>query len=166
MPPHPSTDSGGAWSFEFPSVNAGHVNYIQTPFNITAAPQSVSLTFRVESVSAQYSVLDPSDIPPATIHIFIEQRGDDLVSANGRWWAQASGYNLGSKDNETITIDVPFASEEWSNVYGQSDASAFSEALKNVGWIGLTCGGQYFWGHGVALRSGNSKFVLIDFHVS
>ena len=38
MPRHPSDDSEGAWSFEFPNAG-GHVNYLQTPFNSTNDPR-------------------------------------------------------------------------------------------------------------------------------
>ena len=165
MPPHPLADSEGIWSFEFPQIAAGHVNYIQTPFRSTTRLQDVTVVFRVESGAPLYTVLDPGDISPATLHIFVEQQGDDLSDPNGRWWAQTGGYDLGSKDNETITIEVPFTPNDWSNVFGQSDATNFSNALTNIGWIGITFGGQYFWGHGVALASGSSKFTLIDMRI-
>lgn len=164
MPPNPSADIEGAWSFEFPT--SGHVNYVQTPFNATTTPYNVSITFRVESGEPQYEVLDSGDHLPATIHLFIEQQGDDLSDPNGRWWAYASGYNLGSQDGETISFNVPLTSDQWSNVYGKHDPQAFSAALENIGWIGLTCGGQSFWGHGVALGSGSAKFILINFRVN
>lgn len=166
MPPHPTPDTDGAWSFEFPtSQTGGHVNYVQTPFNTTTLLHNVSISFRVESSTPQYTVLDPSDISPATIHVFIDQQGDDLVNPNGRWWAHASGYNLGSRDGEPITFSVQLTPDQWSNVNGKYDPHAFYAALHNIGWVGLTCGGQYFWGHGVGLDSGTAKFVLIDFHV-
>ncbi|MGB8062143.1 MAG: hypothetical protein WCF26_09630 [Candidatus Sulfotelmatobacter sp.] len=141
------------------------MNYVQTPFNATTPLHNVSMTFKVESVTPQYEVLDPSDIPPATTRVFIEQQGDDLISPNGRWWADASKYNLGSQDGETITFTVPLTPDQWTNVYGQYDPNAFHAALENIGWVGFTCGGQYTAGHGVALGSGTAKYLLIDFHV-
>jgi hypothetical protein len=167
MPPHPSADIGGTWSFELPaSKTGGHVNYVQTPFNAATTLHNVNITFRVESDTPQYTVIDPSDILPATVHLFFEQQNDDLRNPNGRWWANANGYNLGSQDNATITFVVPLTPDQWSNVDGKLDPNAFYAALKNVGWIGLTCGGQYFWGHGVALNSGSAKLILINFYVN
>jgi uncharacterized protein YndB with AHSA1/START domain len=167
MPPYPSADIEGAWSFEFPSsATGGHVNYVQTPFRATTPPHNVSITFKVESSGAQYVVLDPGDHPPATFYLFFEQRGDDLSSADGRWWSHTGGYNLGSQDGLVLTITVPFTPDGWSNVYGQQDAQAFSAALANIGWIGVTFGGQYFRGHGVALGGGSAKFILVDFKVN
>jgi hypothetical protein len=166
VPLNPSPDGEGAWSFQIPSAEAGgHVNYVQTPFNITTTLQSVTLTFKVESTAPQYEVLDITDILPATVHLFIEQQGDDLSNPDGRWWAQAGGYNLGSQDNETITLSVPLTADQWTNVNGQYSSQAFPAALNNVGWIGLTFGGQYFWGHGVALGGGSAKFILINLQV-
>jgi hypothetical protein len=167
MSPHPSADADGAWSFEFPNAgDGGHVNYVQTPFNITSTPSQVTVTFRVEAITAEYVVVDPSDKPPATVRLFFEQQGDDLTSSNGRWWAHASLYNLGSQDGQTLTVTVPFTSDQWSNVDGQFDAQAFSAALQNIGWVGMTFGGQSFAGHGVALSSGSAKYVLINYRVN
>jgi hypothetical protein len=62
-------------------------------------------------------------------------------------------------------IVVPVTFYQWTNVDGQQDALAFSAALENIGWIGVTFGGQDFAGHGVALVSGTAKFILIDYKV-
>jgi hypothetical protein len=166
MPSHPSADPLGAWSFEFPSAEVGgHVNYVQTPFNATTALHNVTITFRIQSDRSQYRVIDSADILPATVHVFFEQRNDDLVDPNGRWWAGSSVYNLGSQDNATIALVVPLTPDQWSNVDGQRDPKSFYAALGNVGWIGLTCGGQYFWGHGVALTGGMAKYILVNLNV-
>jgi len=167
VPLHPSADSEGAWSFKFPSSEAGgHVNYVVTPFNTTTTLHSLTITFKIESDAPQYDVLDPTDIPPATFHLYFEQRGEEFFGANGRWWAYAGGYNLGSQDGQTLKITVPLTADQWSNVYGKHDQNAFYTALANAGSIGVTCGGQYFWGHGVALTSGSAKFILVDFRVN
>lgn len=169
MPDHPSFDPGGAWFFRFPSAESGgHVNYVQTPFSIdgTITLHDVFITFRVDSLAPQYDVLDTADRLPATVHLFFEQKNDDMVSANGRWWADISGgYDLGSEDNSTISLIVPFTPDQWSNVYGEHNADAFYAALNNVGWIGITFGGDFFWGHGVALSGGTAQYHLLDFHV-
>ncbi len=166
MPAHPSADPEGAWSFDFPSSEAGgYLGYVETPFNATIPLHNVTITFRVENNAAQYVVLDPTDHPPATFRLLIEQQNDNLSDLNGRWWAQASMYDLGSQDNQTLTISVPLTSDQWTNVGGEHDAQAFAQALQNVGWVGLTFGGQYFAGHGVAVSSGSAKFILIDYSI-
>ena len=167
MPLHPSADSEGAWSFELPSSETGgHVNYVQTPFSTTTTPNNMTITFKIESDAPQYKVLDPDDYPPATVRLFFEQRNDNLTDPNGRWWAGASIYDLGSQDGQTLTFTVPFTSDLWGNVDGQFDAQAFDAALKDVGWVGMTFGGQRFAGHGVAVSSGSAKYVLIDYRVN
>jgi hypothetical protein len=166
MPPNPAPDSAGAWSFEFPSAGTGgHVNYVQTPFTATSTPSTVTITFKVESDSPIYDVIDPTDIPPATVRLFFEQQNDNLTNANGRWWYDEIIYNLGSQDNQTLSVTVPLTSDQWTNVDGQQDPQAFAAALANIGWVGMTFGGQYFAGHGVALSNGSSKFILISYSV-
>lgn len=167
MPAHPSTDSEGAWSFDFPNVQAGGaVSYVETPFNATKTPQSVTIVFRVDSDDAQYVVLDPTDIPPATCRLMIEEQNDDFSDPNGRWWADASIYNLGSEDGQTLTFTVPMTSDQWTNVDGQNNAQAFSDFLRNIGWVGVTFGGQYFAGHGVAISGGSATYTLIGYTVN
>ena len=166
MPLHPVTDPSGAWSFELPSLlSGGHVNYVQTPFNATTALHNVTIAFRIESNAPQYVVVDTSDHLPATVHLFLEQMNDN-GDPNGRWWATWSKYDLGSQDNTTITFVIPLTPDQWSNVEGQRDATAFYAALGNIGWIGITFGGQSFFGHGVALNGGSAKYVLVDLNVN
>ena len=167
VPEHPSPQNQAAWSLAFPSIaNNGHVNYVQTPFNTTMTPSSLTMTFQVQSSAPKYVVIDPSDHPPATICPFFEQKGDDLQNPYGRWWAGGYRYTLGSNDNQTITITVPLTYDQWSAVYGEHDPVQFSAALQNIGWVGFTCGGQDFFGHGVALADGTANFVLIDYQVN
>jgi hypothetical protein len=125
----------------------------------------VTITFKIESDSPQYVVVDSTDIPPATFRLFFEQQNDQLTNANGRWWFDQIIYNLGSQDNQTITVTVPLAPNQWTNVEGEQDPQAFASALANIGWVGITFGGQYFAGHGVALSSGSAKFILISYSV-
>jgi hypothetical protein len=167
MPSHPSSDSEGAWSFEFPSSqDGGHVNYVQTPFNATGTPSSISMTFDIESNAPQYGVVDPTDTLPATTRLFFEQQETDLTNPNGRWWADASIYNLGSQDDQTLTFTVPLTPDQWSNVVGQQDAQALAAAIANIGWVGMTFGGQSFAGHGVAISSGTAKYILVSYTVN
>jgi hypothetical protein len=124
---------------------------------------NVVVTFEIESDLPEYDVVDPTDIPPATVHVFFEQKGDDLVEANGRWWADFSVYDLGSQDGQAITRTIPLTFDQWSNVYGQQNATAFATSFQNVGWIGLTFGGGYFLGPGVTLGAGKATFILVNF---
>lgn len=187
MQPNPSTDPGGAWSFPFPqfppSTNnsqafpsgTGIVGYLLTPFKATEPLHQLTMTFEVENNNAQYHVMDPKDHPPATLHLIFAVRGFNLTDENDRWWANVPGFNndgynnggydLGSQDNQVLVMSVPLTSDYWTNVYGKQNANAFDAALKNVGWFGLTFGGQYFWGHGVTLTGGTAKFILINYVV-
>jgi hypothetical protein len=163
--PSADTDSDAAWSFYFGPTD---VHYLQTPFQSTYVPGRMSMTFKVVSHDPVYVVTDPTDHLPATVRMFFEQQGDDLRNPDGRWWASGTVYNLGSQDGDTITFLVDFGPEKWNNVYGQNGATRptqFNAALANIGWVGMTFGGQYFAGHGVSLNSGTARFILKDFYV-
>lgn len=167
--PHPSTDPEGDWSFEFPTWSSnnliqGHVNYVETPFDATKTPSVVTITFKVESTAPKYRVF--GDTLPATFRLFFEQKGDNMSNADGRWWAGSSRYDLGSAPNQVHVTSVLLTPDKWTNVYGKQDPNAFAAALANVGYFGLTFGGQSFAGHGVALAGGTSKFILINYEVN
>jgi hypothetical protein len=169
---HPVADPAeGAWSIEFPTYDetlgeVGHLNYVETSFAPgSQLPQEVSITYEVRSKSPRFLLF--GDKLPATFRLMFEQKNDNMFSADGRWWTQIV-YSLGSADNQVYVFKVPLTPDKWSNVYGMygsQDPARFNAALKNVGFFGLTFGGQDFAGHGVALSSGSAKFILINYDV-
>jgi len=168
-PPHPAADPQGAWAIELPAAGSdptdpGHLGYVQTPFTATTTPQAVTVIFQVDADAAQYELL--GDVLPATCRLFFEQKNDDLVNPNGRWWANSSMYNLPSQTGQVVVTTVPLTPDLWTNVDGEQDPAAFAAALANVGWFGITFGGQQFAGHGVGVTAGSSKFVLINYEVN
>jgi hypothetical protein len=163
MPGHPSGTTDGAWAMPLPS-SSGHLNYVKTPYSPTKIATQVKVTFRVDSSSdVIYDSVDPAARNPATFHLFLERRGDDLTKPNYRWWSGDGGYTLGSQDNSTVTITVPLRPEYWTNVNGQCDATEFNQTLQDLAFVGMTFGGQDSWGHGVNLKSGAARFTLVDY---
>lgn len=169
---HPIADpTEGAWSIEFPTWNdslgeEGHLNYVETPFSPGAQlPQLVSITYELESKSPKFRLF--GDTLPPTFRLMFEQSNDNMSSADGRWWSRVVD-NIGSADNQVYVFKEPLTPDKWSNVYGMmgsKDPARFKAALENVGYFGLTFGGQDFAGHGVALTSGSEKFILINYDV-
>ena len=166
MPYEPSPSSTGAWSLMFPNM-PGSIHYVQTPFTASSLPTKVSITFRIDSsADAVYNgEVDPAAGNPATLHLFLERRGDKFTNQYYRWWADDGGYVLGSRDNSVVTIEVPLTSDHWSSVYGQHSSAEFAGTLNNLGWVGMTFGGSNYWGHGVNMLAGTAKFTLLDFRV-
>jgi hypothetical protein len=124
------------------------------------------LTYLVESSAPGYDVVEPTDFLPATFRMYFAQQGDNLSDPNDQWWAPVSKTNLGMSDNTTLQISVPLTSDQWFNLDGESNPQAFAGALQNIGFVGITFGGQYFAGDGVALTSGTAKFILINYQVN
>jgi hypothetical protein len=169
-PPHPTTDPQGAWAIQLPDPGSnpavlGHLGYVETSFTATTTPHAVTVTFQVDADAAQYEVAS-GDVLPPTCHLFFEQKNDDLVNPNGRWWAPSTMYDIPSQNGQVVVMTIPLTPDQWTNVYGQQDATAFAVALANVGWFGITFGGQDFAGHGVTVTAGSSKFVLINYVVN
>jgi hypothetical protein len=156
--------SGGAFTFPGPSGVAGYF-YTKPPATI-AQGQTVTLVYSIEGSTPVWGVSDTTDVPPATMHLFLWRSGDDL-SCNGamasyRFWA-ASGVTLKLGDNQTLTSVLD--PSVWTNCYGQHDTSGFAAALANAMGIGFTFGGRNFAGHGVYLSRGSATFKVNSYTV-
>ena len=158
------TISGGAFTFPGPSGVAGYF-YTKPPATI-ARGQTVTLVYSIEGSTPEWGVRDPTDLPPATMHLFLWRSGDNL-SCNGamasyRFWAP-SGVTLKLGDSQTLTSVLD--PSVWTNCYGQRDTTGFTGALENAMGIGFTFGGQKFFGQGVYLGSGSATFKVNSYTV-
>ena len=131
-----------------------------------AQGQTLTLVYSIEGSTPVWEVRDPTDVPPATMHLFLWRSGDDLscngVMASYRFWAP-SGVTLKLGDGQTLTSVLD--PSVWTNCYGQHDTSGFAGALENAMGIGFTFGGQKFFGHGVYLSSGSATFKVDSYTV-
>ena len=153
------TISNGAFTFPGPSGVAGYF-YTKPPATI-AWGQTVSLVYSIDGCTPEWGVSDPSDVPPATMHLFLWRSGDDLscngVMASYRFWAPSSvTLKLGDSQTLTSVLDPSV----WTNRYGRHDPGGFVGALENAMGIGFTFGGQKFFGHGVYLSRGSATFKV------
>jgi len=60
----------------------------------------------------------------------------------------------------------PALADDGPATASENELARVMAALENIGWIGVTFGGKYFWGHGIALNGGSANFILIDFQVN
>lgn len=163
---HPSPTNDGAWCFDFPPA-PGSVHYVQTPYRWTAQHQFVQMTYKIAtSPDAVFNAeLSPGCTGRATLHLFLERRGDDLVNEYYRWWSNPIAQVLESSPNTVVTLTVPLTSDNWTNVLGHHDEGQFQQALGNLGWVGLTFGCETYFGHGVNMASGTARFLMIDYRI-
>jgi hypothetical protein len=158
------TISSGAFTFPGPGGVAGYF-YTKPPATV-AVGQTVTLVYSIEGNIPVWGVSDPTDLPPATMHLFLWRSGDDL-SCNGamasyRFWAPSGvAPKLGDSQTLTSVLDPSV----WTNCYGQNDTSGFAGALENAMGIGFTFGGQKFFGHGVYLIGGSATFKVNSYTV-
>jgi hypothetical protein len=126
----------------------------------------VTLDYSIEGSTPEWGVSDPTDMPPATMHLFLWRDGDDLscdgVMASYRFWAP-SGVTLKLGDDQTLTSVLD--PSVWTNCYGEHDTTGFAGTLENAMGIGFTFGGQKFFGHGVYLSSGSATFKVNSYTV-
>jgi hypothetical protein len=158
------TISNGAFTFPGPSGVAGYF-YTKPPATI-AQGQTVTLVYSIDGSTPEWGVSDRTDVPPATLHLFLWRSSDDLscngVMASYRFWA-LSGVTLKLGESQTLTSMLD--PSVWTNCYGEHDTSGFVGALENAMGIGFTFGGQNFFGHGVYLSRGSATFKVNSYTV-
>lgn len=168
-PDHPQDEPAAAWAFNIPNAPAV-LGYLVSPAHLTSTPQAISLTFKVENSDAAYNAAihsssnNSTDTNPASFHLFLERRNDDVTDrskAGYRQWGDV-GYVFGSADNQTITIVVPLTDEHWSNVFGEH--TGLAATLNDLAYVGLTFGGHSFFGHGIQTTGGSARLVMHDYH--
>jgi hypothetical protein len=187
MPAHPLAAEHG-WTFAFPretkacpGAQCPSVHYVVTRSPALHAGQAIMMSGRIAASSdaAFNHRIEGADNntaggAPSTCRLFLQQADDDLsgrgVYEHYRWWAHAD-------DSGIVLGDGPFAAaaelkpEDWVNVEGRAGnesaatQTGFANALAHVAFIGFTCGGGYFYGHGVNMESGTATFTLEAFRV-
>lgn len=109
---------------------------------------------------------------PATVHVYIERRGDDLSKYYYRWWSQEHYTFHDGTGSDTVTLSVPLSADRWVDVDGcypgapdLACPSLFEDAVADIGAVGVTFGGQEFYGHGVGLNSGSARVTMISYEL-
>jgi len=90
---------------------------------------------------------------PANVRLFFQSAGSD------RWWSNPVAGVLGPGSN---VMTAALTGDKWSNVSGQFGTAVpaqFSAAMSYVGAMGVTFGGGCFFGHGVNISGGSSRFT-------
>jgi hypothetical protein len=155
MPVHPEA---GIRSFSFMFPQSDGVHYLLTGYNGSLVGMdsiTVAVVIEANPVTVWEYGLGPNNpcLTPASVRVMLQRPNDDMVDANGRWWAVV-GLRL---QPGGFALTTPLTPESWSNVYGHrgdEQPEAFMNTLERVGNIGLTFGGGCFYGHGVHLSSG------------
>ncbi len=106
--------------------------------------------------------------PPASVRPFIWAHNNSYADG-ARWWAHYVSYVLAPG---TVTLMVPLDPSNFSGVLGEmadQDAQTLAwwySALSDVSSLGVTFGGGCFYGHGVYVTGGTSRFTLQDYDVA
>lgn len=151
-----SNVTGDPSSFNFP--NRDGVHYAITKAQGIALGKTITIKFNV-SGDGELKVADPSDIPPATLRLFIWGQ-----TINDRWW----GNPLINLANGDLTLSIPIEAFRWTGVGGNPPVmqASFESVIANPYAMGWTMGGQYFAGHGVYCPSGTKTFKLLEYSVT
>jgi hypothetical protein len=159
MPLHPVPAIGGGWQFDFPMQDGAH--YLTAPLTASVLGKTVTVTTQVIGDPVYTWAPNECTGTPATAHIMIEKQGDDLIKADGRWWADMPiPLTVGMS-----VVSVPIVEGRWTNVYGQMNTPGFYDAMTHPGFVGLTFGGGCYFGHGLWLQSGIARMVVKDFTI-
>lgn len=144
-------DAAG-WYFDYP-VGVDGAHYCYHPAMNVKAGQTIKMDFALEGIGS--IVPSPgSDELPATISLFFWGQG-----INDRWWSHNRVAIDGSHD---FSISAQLSSDNWGGVGGNPPVQQlpFDQALAQIKYIGFTCGGSSFAGHGQMAKDAPVRFRL------
>jgi hypothetical protein len=176
MPAHPTAASTG-WLFLFPEgrdncvskkdATCPSVHYVNTKYTRTINEGAViHIEGKIEADPAvvwnyHFEKASTCDTPAST-HVMLQTKNDDLVKSDGRYWSNPVGITL---INGTFTLNIPVKEGNWTNVDGGFNEDGFKKLLQNMGNVGFTFGGGCFFGHGVSVSRGKAKFYVTSFSI-
>ena len=155
----PNVEPDGAVWFDFPQSDGVH--YVIKAAPPIALGQRITMVFSLEGDGKLIAV---DGDPVARVRIMLQQRGDDMATADARWWSLP--LELKGPGEYTLATPVAFG-ENWITIGGglpTAGAQGFANCVNNLGNIGFTFGG-WSAGHGVYAQ-GHVRFVLRSLTVS
>lgn len=170
---YPLLNDGGALAFDV-RLAPDTMNYLyhtNPPSNITG---TVVVSLQVVTTGTPIFGCYPAPWtcnPPATVRPLI-MSGSDPFNVNNplaRWWSNPTAFVLA---NGTITLSIPLTPDRWSSAdgrFGNQDATTlagFAQAISHVSALGVTFGGNGFFGHGVNLTGGGTaRFRIVSYQI-
>ena len=154
----PNVEPDGAVWFDFPQSDGVH--YVIKAAPPIALGQRITMLFSLEGDGKLIAV---DGDPVARVRIMLQQRGDDMATADARWWS----LPLELKGPGDYTLATPVVFGNWITIGGglpTAGEAGFVNCINNLGNIGLTFGG-WSAGHGVYAQ-GPARFVLRSLTVS
>jgi len=164
--------AGIQFAFRFPAA-PGHVNAIQANRGAFALGNTITVTYRVRKTEGnpKFVSLDPAPVPPGLRPNFrpmLQVANDDYVSEDNRWWPTGlNGCAFLADDltgtNHTFSIQI--LPNLWANVFGRlatQRMNAFQRVIGHSGKLNIVFGGGNSFSHGVRIKSGKARFVLVS----
>lgn len=152
--------------FTFPTGNSAlnHVDYMLRQSGSLASKNELTAHFTISGQPTFQATQPGTCDPTPKAHLFFAVQGYGVSGSTGeniqRWWSNPISVKLTGGDT---TLTVPLTPDQWSDVDGQSgesNLSAFADAMDHAGWIGLTFGGGCSFGHGVNTAEPGVTFTL------
>jgi hypothetical protein len=171
-----ATTTGGA-GFAFSTDSASYVDLLTTTQDKSLlgdlTGKTITATFTVTaSPGAKFTYAGDPDGSGAgsTVRLYFKSNLKGDFAYTNYWWSNSSAgtsYTFVDGTPATMTLTVPLGTgTSWTDYNGQQDVDGFAAAIANVGQIGLSFGGGYFFANGVGLSSGTASFLLTSYTVA
>jgi hypothetical protein len=169
-PASPSA-AGNGWSFTFPNTSGlyGGVHYLVTQSPNLTSKSTLTMSGVISVTPATvWGSNDPSDITPDHCRAYFQRAGDDLSGTGPYEFYRWFNHTKIALADGSFDVTIPFDPSQWVSVFGKDGnaaGSGWTDARANAQWIGITCGGTYFAGHGAYVKSGSATFQMNSFSV-
>jgi hypothetical protein len=170
MPASPAA-AGSGWSFTFANTSgpSGGVHYLVTQSPNLASKSALTMSGVISvAPGTVWGSNDPSDMTPDHCRAYFQQAGDDLSGTGPYEFYRWFSHTTIALTDGSFNVTIPFDPSQWGSVLGKDGnaaGSGWTNARANAQWIGITCGGSYFAGHGAYVKSGSATFQMNSFSV-
>jgi len=159
--------------FAFVLKPGAHINAVQADRPAVRIDDIITVKYRVKKLGAtrpRFVSLDPAPVPPGlkpNLRPMLRVAHDDYVSEDNRWWP--SGLNCGflgtNLTGELQTLQIPIRPNIWTNVLGKPASqrmSGFLNVLQNAGKLNIVFGGGNSFSHGVSVKGGKVRIIIVS----
>lgn len=135
------------------------------------AGKTITATYSVTGAGTLFYDLNGNVPGSPMVRIFFETSTPGSFAETDFWWSHAGATAITVGDS-TVTITAQTGNAaDWSDFFGHFGndsqfADAFSAAVSNETYVGLSFGGGFFFANGIGVDGGAATFHLISFAIS
>lgn len=166
--PYAPTQARRGWFIDFPTVGAGHVNYLTYRPGPLLGARRIVMRYRIDAAPGVRFIARDTPGERATISLFLQRGGDNWTArgpyAGYRFYAPGHTVAALTPGEHVMTVNIDGGWTSVNGVPAARDPRAFAEALAETEGVGIVLGSPSRRGHGV-FATGPARLTVLSFDI-